>query len=44
MGIKLKDFANTIEIRHTFLNLTISNYFINIIIFLNVIAYLILTL
>ncbi len=30
MGIKLKDFASTIEIRHTFLNLTISNYFINI--------------
>ncbi len=44
MGIKLKDFASTFEIRHTFLNLTISNYFINIIIFLNVIAYLILTL
>ncbi len=30
MGIKLKDFASTIEIRHTFLNLTISIYFINI--------------
>ncbi len=30
MGIKLKDFASTIEIRPTFLNLTISNYFINI--------------
>ncbi len=30
MGIKLKDFVTTIEIRHTFLNLTISNYFINI--------------
>ncbi len=30
MGIKLKDFASTIEIRHTFLNLIISNYFINI--------------
>ncbi len=30
VGIKLKDFASTIEIRHTFLHLTISNYFINI--------------
>ncbi len=30
MGIKLKDFASTIEIRHTFFNLTLSNYFINI--------------
>ncbi len=30
MGIKLKDFVSTIEIKHTFLNLTISNYFINI--------------
>ncbi len=30
MGIKLKDFASTIEIRHTFLNVTISNYFIYI--------------
>ncbi len=30
MGIQLKDFVSTIEIRHTFLNLTISNYFINI--------------
>ncbi len=30
MGIKLKDFASTIEIRHTFLSLTIPNYFINI--------------
>ncbi len=29
MGIKLKDFVSTIEIRHTFLHLTISNYFIN---------------
>ncbi len=30
MGIKLKDFVSTIEIRHTFLNLTIPNYFISI--------------
>ncbi len=30
MGIKLKDFASTIEIRRAFLNLTISNYFTNI--------------
>ncbi len=30
MGIKLKDFVSTIERQHTFLNLTISNYFINI--------------
>ncbi len=30
MCIKLKDFVSTIEIRHTFLNLTIWNYFINI--------------
>ncbi len=30
MGIKLKDLASTIEIRHTFLNLTILNYFMNI--------------
>ncbi len=44
MGIKLKDVVSTIETRHTFLNLTISNHFININLFLNVIAYLILTL
>ncbi len=30
MGIKLKDFVSTIEVRHPFLNLTISNYFMNI--------------
>ncbi len=30
MGIKLKDFVSTIEIWHTFLNLIISNSFINI--------------
>ncbi len=30
MGIKLKDFVSTIEIRPMFLNLIISNYFINI--------------
>ncbi len=29
-GIKLKDFLSTIELGHTFLNLTILNYFINI--------------
>ncbi len=28
-GYQIKDFASTIEITHTFLNLTISNYFIN---------------
>ncbi len=45
MGINLKDFVSTIEIRHTFLNLTILNYFININhIFKRNIAYLILRL
>ncbi len=29
MGVKSKDFVSTIEIRHTFLNLTIWNYFVN---------------